>query len=407
MPTSNSRREAPDRNLAMELVRVTEAAAMAAGRWVGRGDKNGGDGAAVDAMRQLIGTRLDARRRRDRRGREGRGAHAVQRRGGRQRRGPAVRRRRRPDRRHHADGQGHARTRSRCSRWPSAARCSTRPRCSTWRSWPSGRRRPTPSTSRCPWPRTSAGSRRRRTSSVADVTVCVLDRPRHAELVEGDPPHRRPHPVHLRRRRRRRDHRAARPNTGIDLLLGIGGTPEGIIAAAALKCMGGAIQGAAVAARRRRAAQGPRRRATTSTGCSPPTTWCSGDNMFFCATGITDGDLLRGVHYRAGRVHDAVDRHAVQVRHGADDRRLPPAGRSCGSTRRSTSTSPTSSSPPIRCRRCRRSIRQVGCIARTAPACRILDLVRWGRSDRGVHAAGRTSSWGWRWRSRRGCWPVG
>ena len=49
-------REAPDRNLAMELVRVTEAAAMAAGRWVGRGDKNGGDGAAVDAMRQLIGT---------------------------------------------------------------------------------------------------------------------------------------------------------------------------------------------------------------------------------------------------------------------------------------------------------------------------------------------------------------
>src|SRR6187397_116177 len=48
------RREAPDRNLALELVRVTEAAAMAAGRWVGRGDKNGGDGAAVDAMRKLI-----------------------------------------------------------------------------------------------------------------------------------------------------------------------------------------------------------------------------------------------------------------------------------------------------------------------------------------------------------------
>src|SRR5689334_18502207 len=43
-----------DRNLALELVRVTEAAAMAAGRWVGRGDKNGGDGAAVDAMRRLI-----------------------------------------------------------------------------------------------------------------------------------------------------------------------------------------------------------------------------------------------------------------------------------------------------------------------------------------------------------------
>ena len=43
-----------DRNIALDLVRVTEAAAMAAGRWVGRGDKNGGDGAAVDAMRKLI-----------------------------------------------------------------------------------------------------------------------------------------------------------------------------------------------------------------------------------------------------------------------------------------------------------------------------------------------------------------
>src|SRR3954466_9286852 len=43
-----------DRNIALDLVRVTEAAAMAAGRWIGRGDKNGGDGAAVDAMRKLI-----------------------------------------------------------------------------------------------------------------------------------------------------------------------------------------------------------------------------------------------------------------------------------------------------------------------------------------------------------------
>ena len=48
--------EVPDRNLALELVRVTEAAAMAAARWVGRGDKNGADGAAVNAMRHLIGS---------------------------------------------------------------------------------------------------------------------------------------------------------------------------------------------------------------------------------------------------------------------------------------------------------------------------------------------------------------
>src|SRR3954468_21890966 len=48
--------EAPDRNLALELVRVTEAGAMASGRWVGRGDKNGADGAAVKAMRTLVST---------------------------------------------------------------------------------------------------------------------------------------------------------------------------------------------------------------------------------------------------------------------------------------------------------------------------------------------------------------
>ncbi|MGH9002251.1 MAG: fructose-bisphosphatase class II, partial [Acidimicrobiia bacterium] len=48
--------QTPDRNLAMELVRVTEAAAMAGGRWMGRGDKNAADGAAVDAMRAVLST---------------------------------------------------------------------------------------------------------------------------------------------------------------------------------------------------------------------------------------------------------------------------------------------------------------------------------------------------------------
>ncbi|MGH3448191.1 MAG: fructose-bisphosphatase class II family protein, partial [Nocardioidaceae bacterium] len=55
-PALATPQDAPDRNLAMELVRVTEAAAMAAGRWVGRGDKNGADAVAVNAMRKLIGT---------------------------------------------------------------------------------------------------------------------------------------------------------------------------------------------------------------------------------------------------------------------------------------------------------------------------------------------------------------
>ncbi|MCB1261308.1 MAG: fructose-bisphosphatase class II, partial [Acidimicrobiales bacterium] len=48
--------ERPDRNLALELVRVTEAAALAASRWMGRGDKEGADGAAVDAMRAVLST---------------------------------------------------------------------------------------------------------------------------------------------------------------------------------------------------------------------------------------------------------------------------------------------------------------------------------------------------------------
>src|SRR5579875_638664 len=54
MPSDSLSPEAPDRNLALELVRVTEAAAMAGGRWVGRGDKNAADGAAVAAMRHLV-----------------------------------------------------------------------------------------------------------------------------------------------------------------------------------------------------------------------------------------------------------------------------------------------------------------------------------------------------------------
>ena len=99
--------EAPDRNLALELVRVTEAAAMAAGRWVGLGEKNDADAAAVDAMRRLIGTVSMRGRRRDRRGREGRRADALQRRADRRRHRPRSRRRGRPDRRHPAGGDGH------------------------------------------------------------------------------------------------------------------------------------------------------------------------------------------------------------------------------------------------------------------------------------------------------------
>ena len=135
-------------------------------------------------------------------------------------------------------------------------------------------------------------------TDVTDVTVCVLDRPRHAELVKDI------------RRTGARIHfisdgdvagaiSAARPNTGIDLLYGIGGTPEGIITAAAMKCMGGAMQGKLWPrddAERGRALDAGHDLDRVLTVDD----LVDGDNVFFCATGITDGELLRGVHYRAG-----------------------------------------------------------------------------------------------------------
>jgi fructose-1,6-bisphosphatase II len=128
-----------------------------------------------------------------------------------------------------------------------------------------------------------------------DVTVCVLKRPRHDELI---------------RRVRAAGARiklltdgdvaaaiaAALPGTGVDLLLGIGGTPEGIITACAMKAMNGTIQ----------ARLWPRddaeRRKARDAGHEPDRVLhtddlVAGDNTFFVATGITDGDLLRGVRY--------------------------------------------------------------------------------------------------------------
>ena len=84
------------------------------------------------------------------------------------------------------------------------------------------------------------------------------------------------------------------------MLVGIGGTPEGIIAAAALKCMGGEIQGRLWPQTDEERARARRRRARPGPGAHSPTTSCAANNVFFCATGVTDGDLLRGVHYRAG-----------------------------------------------------------------------------------------------------------
>ena len=134
--------------------------------------------------------------------------------------------------------------------------------------------------------------------SPQDVTVVILDRPRHEQLVadvraagariqlitDGDVAGAI---------------MAARDGTGIDLLLGIGGTPEAIIAACALKCLGGVIQGQLAPRddeelRRALDAGHDLDRVLTTDDL------VSSDDVFFAATGITDGELMAGVRYRAG-----------------------------------------------------------------------------------------------------------
>src|SRR3712207_5913319 len=134
-------------------------------------------------------------------------------------------------------------------------------------------------------------------SSVADVTVCILDRPRHEQLV---------HEVREAGARIRFISdgdvagaiAAAREGTGVDILMGIGGTPEGIIAACALKCTGGALQG------RLWPKDDEERQKAIDAGHDLDRVLQIDDlvrgDVFFVATGITDGELLRGVQYRAG-----------------------------------------------------------------------------------------------------------
>ena len=133
--------------------------------------------------------------------------------------------------------------------------------------------------------------------SVRDVTAVILDRPRHAELIEEV------RSVGARIRLITDGDVAgaiatAWPDSGADILLGIGGTPEGVIAAAALKCMGGELQG------RLWPRNDTERETAVAAGYEVDRALglddlCEGDNCFFAATGITDGELLRGVRYDA------------------------------------------------------------------------------------------------------------
>jgi fructose-1,6-bisphosphatase II len=141
---------------------------------------------------------------------------------------------------------------------------------------------------------------RAKNENPSDVTVVILDRPRHQAIVEE-----------VRSTRARIKFitdgdvagaiMAAREGTGIDLLVGIGGTPEGIIAACAIKTLGGVIQG------RLWPKDDDERQKAIDAGHDLDRVLVTdelvrGEDVFFVATGITDGELLRGVRYRGGTI---------------------------------------------------------------------------------------------------------
>ncbi|CAN5669248.1 class II fructose-bisphosphatase [soil metagenome] len=292
-------RQAPDRNLALELVRVTEAAAMAAARWVGRGEKNDGDGAAVDAMRTLIGTV-------SMRGvvviGEGEKDEAPMLFNGEQvgnGTGPECDVAVDP-----IDG-----TTLMAKGMPNAiAVIAVAERGSMFdpsavfymEKIATGPEAADVIDINAPVATNISRVAKAKGGSPSDVTVVILDRPRHADLVRA-----------VREAGARIKFisdgdvagaiMAARPGTGVDLLLGIGGTPEGIIAAAAIACMGGSIQAKLWPSdedEKRKALEAGHdldRVLTTSD-------LVNGEDVFFCATGITDGELVRGVRYDRGMV---------------------------------------------------------------------------------------------------------
>lgn len=284
----------PDRNLALELVRVTETAALAASAWVGRGDKDAADFAAVEAMRKMINT-VDMS-----------GVIVIGE--GEKDNAPML---------HNGEKVGNG----------SGPECDVAidpidgtsltsnglngavsvialaPRGTMFD--PSGvyymdkivtgpEAADAIDINLPPAENVRRVAKAKRTD-VSDLTVIVLDRPRHENLLKE-----------LRavgaRIRLIRDGdvaaaiETARPDTGIDILMGIGGTPEGVVTAAAMRALGGVIQGKL----HPRSEQEKVRATQAGLDLSRVLTTndlVSSDDVFFSATGITDGELLKGVRY--------------------------------------------------------------------------------------------------------------
>jgi fructose-1,6-bisphosphatase II len=292
----------PDRNLALELVRVTEAAAMAAGRWVGRGDKNGADQAAVDAMRLMLDTVSMS------------GSVVIGE--GEKDEAPML---------YNGEevGNGHGPdvdvavdplegTRLTALGMPNAIAVIALAERGTM-FFPGaavymdkiavGPEAADVIDIEAPPAENVKRVAKAKSMHPEDVSVVVLDRDRHEGLIaalrecgakvrlitDGDVAP---------------SIAAARPGTGVDMLMGIGGTPEGVISAAAIKCLGGAIQG-------KLWPRSDEERSALADGgydldrVLTTDDLVAGDDVFVAATGVTDGALLSGVRYTGGGAETA------------------------------------------------------------------------------------------------------
>lgn len=285
---------APDRNLALELARVTEAAAMAAARWIGRGDKEAADQAAVDAMRFMMNTVT---------------MHGIVVIGeGEKDKAPMLYN---GEELGSGDGpmvdiavdplEGTTLTSKGQNNALSVIGVAERGSmfdpgpCVYMEKIVTGPEAADAIDLDAPIAENIQRVAKRKGTDVEDLTVIVLDRPRHETIIKE-----------IREAGARvklipdgdvaAGIAAARKKAGVDLLLGIGGTPEGVITACAIKCLGGVIQG------RLWPRDDEERRKTIEAGYDPNQVLTtddlvSGDDVFFAGTGVTDGDLVEGVRY--------------------------------------------------------------------------------------------------------------
>ena len=289
--------EAPDRNLALELVRVTEAAALSAARWMGRGDKEAADQAAVDAMRLLMDTvPMD-------------GVVVIGE--GEKDNAPMLYNGERI-----GNGEppvvdiavdpidGTTLTSKGMNGALAVVALAERGTmfdpgpCVYMEKIAAGEEAADVIDIEAPVAENIKRVAKAKRADVSDVTVTILDRPRHEQLVKE-----------VREAGARIRFitdgdvagaiSAARSGTSVDLLMGTGGTPEGVIAACAIKCLGGVIHG------RLWPRNEQERDAAVQQGYDldrvlTTNDLVSGEDVFFAATGVTDGDLVNGVRYRDG-----------------------------------------------------------------------------------------------------------